>query len=97
MLFLTNFGQTFIISMLAVLLMAVLFGLVFFVHSLRNIKQTQQNLDSLVSRLQVGQRVIFSNGLIGEVVSIYDETVDIKLKSDAVIEVRKESLYEILS
>lgn len=96
MLLTTNFGQVFIISMLAVLLMAVLFGVIFFINSLKNIKLTQQNIDDIASRLSVGQKVTFSNGLMGEVISIHSETVDLQIKSGSVIEVYKESINEIL-
>ncbi len=97
MLLTTNFGQVFIISMLAVLLMAVLFGVIFFINSLKNVKMTQKNIDDIASRLSVGQKVIFSNGLIGEVVSIHKDTADLQIKSGAVIEVYKESIHEILN
>lgn len=96
MILLTNFGQTFIISMLAVLIMAVLFGVVFFVHTLKNIKTTQQRVNEISNRLSVGQKVLLSSGILGEVEVIHEETVDNKTKSNSLLEVRKESIHEIL-
>lgn len=95
MILLTNFGQTLIISMLAVLIMAVLFGLVYFVKTLGTLKKAQILKNEIESQLTIGQKVLFSNGLVGEVSRIGEQTVEITMIS-GVVEVRKESIYEII-
>ncbi|HHX52142.1 MAG TPA: preprotein translocase subunit YajC [Erysipelothrix sp.] len=96
MFLLTNFGQTFVIAMLAVLLMVVLFGLVFFVNSLSQIKRSKLDQDEIVNKLEVGKRVALKNGIIGTIIAISDETIDLEVKSKAIVEVYKTAVHQIL-
>lgn len=91
-----TFGQIFVISMLAVLLLAVLFSLVFFVRSLSQIKQTKLQQDDIIARLEVGKRVSLNSGVLGVITAIHSETVDIEVKSKAILEVYKTSIKEVL-
>lgn len=94
---LTNFGQSLVTSMLAVLIMVVLFGVIYFVKTLRTLKETQIKNNDIENRLQNGQRILFGNSMMGIVENINQESVDVKVKSGAVIEILKESINEILS
>lgn len=96
MFLLTNFVQTFVIAMLAVLLMVVLFGLVFFVNSLSQIKRSKLDQDEIVNKLEVGKRVALKNGIIGTIIAISDETIDLEVKSKAIVEVYKTAVHQIL-
>ena len=82
--------------MLAVLLMVVLFGLVFFVNSLSQIKRSKLDQDEIVNKLEVGKRVALKNGIIGTIIAISDETIDLEVKSKAIVEVYKTAVHQIL-
>lgn len=97
MILLASFGQTFVISMLAVLLMAVLFGAVYFLKTLKQMKIAQIERNDIEMRIKEGQKVLFLNGLIGEVKAIHQESVEILVMSQTLLEVRKESINEILN
>lgn len=94
---LTNFGQSLVTSMLAVLIMVVLFGVIYFVKTLRTLKETKIKNNDIENRLQNGQRVLFGNSMMGIVENINQDSVDVKVKSGAVIEILKESINEILN
>lgn len=97
MVLLTNsFGQTLVISMLAVLIIVVLFSLIFFVNSLSQIKRNQKNQNELNALLKIGQKVTLNSGLIGTIINISQETIDLEVKSQAVIEVLKSSVHSII-
>lgn len=56
----------------------------------------RQAIESLHQSLGKGQTVVFSNGLYGQIQSVSKETVDIQVKSGAVMTVSRYAISEIV-
>jgi preprotein translocase YajC subunit len=52
--------------------------------------------DEIVNKLEVGKRVALKNGIIGTIIAISDETIDLEVKSKAIVEVYKTAVHQIL-
>jgi len=75
-----------------VFLMVALYGLL----NMKKIKAQKQYLKQMHQELKVGKSVVISNSLYGTLTRVGDETVDIKTKSGAVIEVSRYAITAII-
>ena len=90
-----SFGETLLASSIALLALMTLAGLVFAAFGYVKAKRQRGYYADLHKSLEVGQRVQFSGGLIGELVRVGGETCDVRLKSGAVAEVSRFSIQGI--
>jgi preprotein translocase subunit YajC len=72
------------------------FAILFYYLSNRGkVKKRKEHFANLHKSLAAGQEVIFAGGLYGVLKAVRDETVDIKVKSGAIIEVSRYAISEI--
>ena len=83
-------------SAVSVVLVALILALYVFFNS-RGMKKQKEHYTQLHQDLRPGVRVEFSNGLYGTVEKVGRETVDIKVKSGAVVEVSRYAVSRILT
>lgn len=87
-----NVLSSFIVMLIFVILMLTIYYLI----SARSIKQRKEHYVKLHNRLSEGQMVSFANGIYGTIVGIGKETVDIRVKSGAVMTVSRHAISGIV-
>ena len=70
-----------------ILLVAVV--LIFYFLMIRPLRQREKKHDLMVEELQKGDKVITAGGMYGQVESIYEDSVVLKVESGATIRVTK--------
>lgn len=81
-----------IVMIVFILLIAALYGLL----NMRKINTQKEYLKQMHQELKAGKRVVISNSLYGTLIRVGGETVDIKTKSGAVIEVSRYAITAII-
>lgn len=81
------------VQFLPLLLLVVLFWFLV----LRPARARQREFQSLQSRLSIGQRVMISSGIHGEIVLIADDTVDLRIAPEVVVTVARQAVAQILT
>jgi preprotein translocase subunit YajC len=82
-------------SGVSIVLILIILGLYAFFSS-RGMKKQKEHFTDLHTQLKPGDKVQFSNGLFGTIKRVGKETVDIEVKSGAVIEVSRYAVSEIV-
>lgn len=83
-------------SSIVILFIIVLVVIVYNVVSKRGMKSRKNHFENLHTTLEKGQAVIFSNGIYGTLQSVGEQTVDVKIKSGAVMTISRFSISEIV-
>ncbi|AQS53771.1 hypothetical protein BW727_101404 [Jeotgalibaca dankookensis] len=91
-----SFWISILSASIALIVLVALAMIVYYFVNLKGMKKRRGHFETLHQSLQKGQQVIFSNGLYGEVSAVRDETVDIKVKSGAIITVSRFAISEII-
>jgi preprotein translocase subunit YajC len=77
-----------------IVILVLLFGMFYFLM-VRPMKQREKKHDQMVEHLQVGSRVITAGGVYGEIVSITQDSMVIKIESGATMRVTKGSVLAL--
>jgi len=80
------------LSYLPLIIILVLLFAMFYFLMVRPMRQREKKHDEMVSSLQVGNRVITAGGIFGELVTIDEDSVVIKVESGATMRVTKGSI-----
>lgn len=80
------------LSYLPLIIILVLLFAMFYFLMVRPMRQREKKHDEMVSTLQVGNRVITAGGIFGELVTIDEDSVVIKVESGATMRVTKGSI-----
>ena len=91
-----NFMENILASSIVFLVFLAVIGVIFTVLNWRRMSKQKDYYKDVHTELAVGDRVAFSNGLIGKLVRVGKETCDIEVKSGAVIEVSRYAVQEVL-
>lgn len=83
-------------SSIALIILIGLILLIYAIFSFTTVKKRRKHFENLHKDLKVGSEVIFSNGLYGKIKHVYDDFVDIEIKSGVVIKVSRYAISEIL-
>lgn len=81
-----------IVMIAFIFLIVALYGLL----NLRKVKEKKQYFKQIHQELKTGQDVIIASSIHGTLTRVGNETVDIKVKSGAVIEVSRYAITEII-
>lgn len=84
-------------SSIVLICLILLMVLIYYFVSRKGIKQQKEHFKQLHQELAVGQKVQFSNGIYGVLKKVGTETVDIQVKSGAVMEVSRYGITEIVN
>jgi preprotein translocase subunit YajC len=77
-----------------IVILVLLFGMFYFLM-VRPMRQREKKHDQMVEQLQVGSRVITAGGVYGEIVSITQDSVVVKIESGATMRVTKGSVLAL--
>lgn len=91
-----DFGSNILASSIVFLVFLIVAGLVFFFLNWKRMHKQKGYYENIHRTLNVGQRVMFSDGLFGTLVHVRKESCDIKIAPDVVIEVSRFAIQEIL-
>lgn len=83
-------------SSIVLIILIILIVIVYYFISKKGMKSRKTHFESLHQSLAKGQTVVFSNGLYGQIQSVSKETVDIQVKSGAVMTVSRYAISEIV-
>jgi len=81
-----------IVMIVFIFLIVGLYGLL----NIRKVKTKKQYFKQMHQELKVGKNVVVSSSLYGTLTRVGEETVDIKVKSGAVIEVSRYAITAII-
>ena len=94
--FATNLWESILGASIALIVLILLIAVVAFLRYSRTMKKQKDRFTKVHTELQPGVRVIFGNGMYGTVREVREQTVDIAIKSGAVVEVSRYVISEIL-
>jgi preprotein translocase subunit YajC len=80
----------------ASILPLVLLVLAFILLVVRPARARRREFESLQSQLEPGQRVMLSSGLFGELVTIGDETVELRIAPQTVVTVNRHAVARVI-
>lgn len=90
------FWENVLASSVALIILLVIITIVYYFLNYRGLKKRKEHFANLHQTLKSGQKVALGNGIYGRIASINGDTVDLKVKSGAVIEVSRYSISEII-
>ena len=79
-----------------IIILVLLFGMFYFLM-IRPMRQREKKHDEMVQQLNNGDRVITAGGVYGDIVSISEDSVVIKIESGATMRVTKGSVLNVRS
>lgn len=83
-------------SSIALIGLIILVLLVYAILNYSSTKKRRKYFEELHTNLKVGSEVIFSNGIYGKVENVYEDYLDIKVKSGAILKVSRYAISEIV-
>jgi preprotein translocase subunit YajC len=81
---------------LGVLLPLILIVLAFFFLVLRPARARQQAFLKVQNELTPGARVMIASGIFGDIVSVGDETIELRIATDTVITVKRQAVAQVI-
>jgi preprotein translocase subunit YajC len=92
----TTGSSGFISYLPMIVILVLLFGMFYFLM-VRPMRQREKKHDEMVSGLEVGDRVITAGGIYGDIQSITQDSIVIKIESGATMRVTKGSVLALRS
>ena len=81
---------------MSMLIMVGLFFVIMYFMIIRPQNKRVKEHNKLIDSLSNGTEVVISNGIMGKIVQIKDDTVDLEISSNVIIKVRKSSVTTVL-
>jgi|TARA_B110000240_G_scaffold114946_1_gene128916 preprotein translocase subunit YajC len=81
---------------MSMLIMVGLFFVIMYFMIIRPQNKRVKEHNKLIDSLSNGTEVVISNGIMGKIVKIKDDTVDLEISSNVIIKVRKSSVTTVL-
>lgn len=82
---------------LAEILPLVLLVLVFWFLILRPMRKRQQQFATTQRSVEVGTRVMLASGIFGDVISVGDETVELKISPETTVTVLRQAIARVVA
>ena len=83
-------------SSLVFVIFFIAFGLIYLLVSILQLSKRKKVLAKMHMDMKVGVEVMFSNGLIGEIVSLDEEFAHIRLDKNCVVKVSRYAITAVL-
>jgi preprotein translocase subunit YajC len=91
----------FLISLMSsILALGIVFSIIliiYYVLSSRGMSKRREAMRRLVDELKPGKKVLFAGGLVGRIVSVREEYLDIELNKNNVVTVSRYAVSEIIN
>lgn len=88
--------ESILASSIVLLVFLFLIVIVYYVISAKGMKQRKKHFEKLHTSLAKGQKVNFANGIYGTIQAVHPDTVDIQVKSGAVMTVSRYAISDII-
>ena len=88
--------ESILASSIVLLVFIILIVLVYYIISMRGMKQRKKHFEKIHQTLAKGQEVSFSNGIYGIIQAVHTDTVDIQVKSGAIMTVSRYAITDIV-
>jgi preprotein translocase subunit YajC len=89
-------GSSFLGYLPMIIILVLLVGMFYFLM-IRPMRQREKRHDEMVQQLSVGDRVITAGGVYGDIVSLTQDSVVVKIESGATMRVTKGSILNVQS
>lgn len=89
-------GNYIIGSSISLIIMIVLILIIYYILTRRSMKKQQKHFVNIHETINTGCKVRTHSGIIGKVLRVGKETIDIEIKSGGVIEISRFAVEEIL-
>lgn len=90
------FWMNVLTSSVALIILLAIILLIYYVINYRGLKKRKEHFSDLHQNLKIGQKVVLGNGIYGRLTSVNGDTVDLKVKSGAVMEISRYSISKII-
>lgn len=91
-----TFWTNVLTSSIALILLFVIIMMIYYFINFRGLKKRKEHFADLHQNLKNGQKVVLGNGIYGKVTSVNGDTIDLKVKSGAIMEVSRYSISKII-
>lgn len=81
---------------IALIIIILLITGVIYVVNIKNLKKQKDHFKNVHQSIQIGAKVEVLNGIYGKVTGINEETIDLKVKSGAIVEVSRYAITKII-
>ena len=81
---------------MCMLIMVGLFFVIMYFMIIRPQNKRVKEHNKLIDSLSVGTEVVVSNGIMGKIIKIKDDIVELEISSNVIIKVRKSSVTTVL-
>ena len=79
------------------ILLLVLLVLVFWFLILRPMRKRQQQFTKTQNSIEAGSRVMLASGIFGDVVSMDDETLELKISPETTVTVLRQAIARVIA
>lgn len=76
-------------------MMAIIFGIMYFVM-IRPQKRREKERKEMISNLKSGSRVLLTSGIIGEIITVKEHTLVVRISENTKIEVVRAAISQLL-
>lgn len=83
-------------SSISLIILIVLTLLIYYIINRRSIKRRKKHFEELHTSIKTGSEVIFSGGIYGKVIKVYDDYIDIQIKSGPIMKVSRYAISDIV-
>lgn len=90
------FWENVLTSSVALIILLAIIMLIYYFINYRGLKKRKEHFADLHQNLKIGQKVVLGNGIYGRLTSVNGDTVDLKVKSGAVMEISRYSISKII-
>lgn len=91
-----NFWTSLLTSSVALIILLIFILIIYYVINYRGVKERKNHFSTLHQSLKNGEKIVLGNGIYGKIVAVNGDTVDIKVKSGAIVEVSRYSISKIV-
>ncbi len=81
---------------IALIIIIILIAIIVYVVNMKNLKKQKEHFKMIHQNIQIGTNVEVLNGIYGKISSVNEDTIDLKVKSGAVVEVSRYAVTKII-
>ncbi|WP_300409435.1 preprotein translocase subunit YajC [Lagierella sp.] len=91
-----SIGNSILGASIALIFLIFIIVIIYYFVANSKLKKQKEHFSNVHQNLKVGSKVIFSNGIYGKIIKIDRDTVDVEVKSKAVMTVSRYSISSIV-
>ncbi len=92
-----SIGNSILGASIALIFLIFIIVIIYYFVANSKLKKQKEHFSNVHQNLKVGSKVIFSNGIYGKIIKIDKDTVDVEVKSKAVMTVSRYAISSIVN